>query len=146
MTHDPESLTRHVLTSFADVHVVVDEDYGGSFFFVGEERMHPFATLVTKDDPYDAWSRLGAPGRFRFNVGVSDATFQARFGAPPADPATSGIDYAEADRLFPHPVYAKQRWASVVNPGERTWDDVAALLAEAYGIGAAKERKRRAAK
>ena len=79
-------------------------------------------------------------------MGVADATFQARFGAPPEDPATSGIDYAEADRLFPHPVYAKQRWVSVVDPGDGTWQEVRALLEEAHGIAVAREAKKRANK
>ena len=28
------------------------------------------------------------------------------------------------DRLFPHPVYAAQRWISIVNPSETTWREV----------------------
>ena len=47
--------------------------------------------------------------------------------------AASGIEFDEhdftaADQLFPHPVYATQSWASIVNPGERTSEQARRLL------------------
>ena len=64
---------------------------------------------------------------FRLNVGVGKATF-ARLVGSVGDP-----DYAVLDTVLPHPVYAKQRWIAVLNPSQRTFDDVVKpLIAEAY--------------
>ena len=42
-------------------------------------------------------------------------------------------DYAAFDRILPHPVYAKQRWISILNPSEFTVrDTVMPLLTEAH--------------
>lgn len=144
MSQDPAAVTRYILDSFEDVEVQVHEAMGASFFFYGEERMFPFATIVTQDDAYDAFSQLDRPGFARLNIGVSKATFHARFGPPPDAPETSGIDYTVPDRLFPHPVYARQLWLSVVNPGPESWPEAKALLAEAYRMAVEKEAKRQA--
>ena len=37
------------------------------------------------------------------------------------------------DRILPHPVYAKQRWISIVNPSDATFRDVVLpLIDEAH--------------
>ena len=42
-------------------------------------------------------------------------------------------DYATLDQLFPHPVYAKQLWISILNPSDTTFRDIVLpLLAEAH--------------
>jgi hypothetical protein len=45
------------------------------------------------------------------------------------------------DALFPHPVYAKQLWVGVINPGPKAWPEAQELLAEAYQVAVAKKRK-----
>lgn len=141
MAQNLESLTRYILETFEGAEVQVVEAYGASFFFFGEERMFPFATIVTRDDDYDAYSNLSRPDVVRLNVGVSRDTFHGLFGPPPADAESSGIDYTALDRLFPHPVYAKQLWASVLNP-DATWPQVQTLLAEGYQMAVEREQKR----
>jgi hypothetical protein len=43
------------------------------------------------------------------------------------------VDYAAFDQFFPHPVYAKQLWISIVNPSDVTFRDaVMPLLADAH--------------
>ena len=51
-------------------------------------------------------------------------------------------DYAAVDRIVPHPVYARQRWISILNPGEATFRDVVMpLLTEAHDqLAAARAR------
>ena len=72
-------------------------------------------------------SNLTARDLFRLNIGVLPATFKRI-----VDP-TLEYDYAATDSLMPHPVYAAQRWISVVNPSHRTFDEtVKPLLEEAY--------------
>jgi hypothetical protein len=71
---------------------------------------------------------------FRLNVGVSRDTFIQLFGHPPTEAATQavGYDFAALDRLMPHPVYASQSWACVLNPSTETFESVKPLLTEAY--------------
>ena len=64
---------------------------------------------------------------YRVNVGVDRETFQRLVSSD------AHSDYAAFDRFVPHPVYAKQRWISILNPSEVTFRDVVLpLLAEAH--------------
>jgi hypothetical protein len=120
--------------------------WGDTFFFYAaspeDERKMPFATVVQNDyDGFDERSRLRRPGAFRVNVGLGRERFEALLGYPPAahDRHRDEFDYAEADRLLPHPVYASQGWVAVVNPGAGTDALVRELLAEAHE----RDRRRR---
>jgi predicted DNA-binding protein (MmcQ/YjbR family) len=42
------------------------------------------------------------------------------------------VDYAALDTVVPHPVYAAQGWVSIVCPGERTAEQVRALVEQAH--------------
>jgi erythromycin esterase-like protein len=115
--------------------------WGDRFFFAGEDRMRPFATIVGHDVPgFDERSRLSEPGRYRLNIEVGRAEFRNLFGYGPEEFAahSDGIDFARTDRLMPHPVYAVQGWASVVNPGPDTADEAERLLAQARTRSAAR--------
>ena len=58
---------------------------------------------------------------------MSRSTFERLVGAD-AEP-----DYATIDRVFPHPVYARQLWISILNPSPASFEDlVKPLLAEAH--------------
>ncbi|AEV87694.1 hypothetical protein ACWT_6682 [Actinoplanes sp. SE50] len=107
--------------------------WGDRFFFVGEDRMRPFATIVVRDVPgFDECSGLDRPGVFRLNLELGRSRFGDLFGFGPEEFAArrSGIDFATPDRWFPHPVYAVQSWASVVNP---VTVDVDSLIGHARG-------------
>jgi len=124
---DPEAITNIILERYPDTDVV--EALGATFFSLDPEKHWPnFATIVTTDEHDEgAPSRLSRPGTFRLNLGVGRETFE-RLAGSIADP-----DYAAFDRILPHPVYAKQRWISILNPGDRTFRDVVLpLLAEAH--------------
>ncbi|WP_436527423.1 DUF6194 family protein [Actinoplanes sp. HUAS TT8] len=106
--------------------------WGDRFYFVGDERMRPFATIVVRNVPgFDERSGLDRPGVFRLNVELGRATFKDLFGYGPEEFTAheSGIDFATPDRWFPHPVYAVQGWGSIVVPGPGTADD---LIARAH--------------
>ena len=80
-----------------------------------------FATLKAKDGANDRASRLNRSNVFRFNIGISKATYEAPFGRQPARPPAgtvvdSGHDFAALDVLLPHPVYGWMAWISVLNP------------------------------
>ena len=125
---DPEAISNHIRERYADVDVV--SALGASFFSVDGEKHWPnFATIVTTDEHDEgAPSNLTArPDAFRLNIGVGRATFERLVGSQRQP------NYAELDRIVPHPVYAKQRWISIVNPSHATFRDVILpLLDEAH--------------
>ena len=124
---DPEAIARTIRVRWPETDVV--QAMGAWFFSLDPERHFPnFATIVTTDE-HDAGapSALWRPGVFRLNIGVSRETFERLTGAA-GEP-----DHAALDRFVPHPVYAKQRWISILNPSTATFDDlVLPLLAEAH--------------
>lgn len=125
-----------VLTASADSGAP-QAAWGDTFFSatgVPADRSFPFATIVVSDyEGFDAYSQLNRPGVFRLNIAVGRRVFQELFGyGPEAFAAHAGeYDFTAADQLFPHPVYAVQGWASIVNPGEQTSDRAQALLVAA---------------
>lgn len=131
---EPTDITRYLTETFEDVQLHVHEALDQWFYFHGDARMFPFATILNKDDPYDTFSNLDRPGVYRLNVGVGKATFTALFGSPLAEDAYADVDFTALDTLMPHPVYHKQRWVSVLNPSAATFETLKPLLAEAYAI------------
>jgi hypothetical protein len=125
---DPEAITRTIRETWPETDIA--EAMGATFFSLDPEKHWPnFATIVTTDEHDDGMpSRLSRPGAFRLNIGVGRATFERIAGASGTAP-----DYATFDRLFPHPVYAKQLWISILNPSDGTFRElVLPLLTEAH--------------
>jgi hypothetical protein len=147
---DQDAIIQYVTDTFAGVEVVRPTDgpgAGDTFLFydpqrnIDPQRRLPFATIVAKDyGDFDNGSNLNRADVFRLNIGVSRDTFRALFGHPPSEDssAASEHDFAALDRLMPHPVYARQSWLCVLNPGPETFEAVKPLLAEAYSIVAAR--------
>lgn len=111
--------------------------WGDHFFYYAPdgripERTQPYATVVTKDYPGDALSRLDEPGRARLNVHVGRERFLELTGEDPRDEPARDWDYAADDVVLPHPVYRRQSWVSIVNPGERTTSLAIDLLRDAH--------------
>ena len=137
---DPQEITRIILDTWPETDLV--EIPGAAFFSLDGEKHFPnFATIVTTDDFDEGTpSRLSEPGVFRLNIGVGRATFERLVGSM-AKP-----DYAAFDRVFPHPVYAKQLWISILNPSDETFRDIVRpLLAEAHDRLAAQRARHRPA-
>jgi hypothetical protein len=110
--------------------------WGDVFVFDADsdDRRFPFATIVTKDAPgFDTVSGLDREGVYRLNIGVGRDVFQELLGYDPADHARfrEEHDFAEPDRMLPHPTYAAQAWVSAVTPGPRTGELVQRLLVAA---------------
>src|SRR6266487_6548872 len=127
---DASEMKRYIDETFDGVNAL--EAAGDTFFLydpsrdLPPERQLPFATIVTGDH-YDSVSRLDRPGAYRLNIGLTKATYVARFGTPPTQRDAdggyeTGFDHTALDTLTPHPIYAAQYWVSVVNPAERTLD------------------------
>ena len=100
--------------------------WGDHFFYNAPDgrvpRGQPYATIVTKDYPDDTASDLDPPGRWRLNIHVVKGTVEVDHDA---DPTT-------ADTVLPHPLYARQGWIAIVNPGERTTSLALELLRQAH--------------
>jgi hypothetical protein len=106
------------------------------FFFAGDDRRHPFATIVGHDIPgFDDRSGLDRSGVYRLNLDLGRDEFRRLFGYGPEEfkDRRAGIDFSRFDEFVPHPVYGTQSWAGVVNPGPRS--DVDRLLAHAHRRG-----------
>lgn len=133
---DAAAITAHITETFEGVDVVTAG--GGTFFSCDPEKHWPnFATLVTTDE-FDQFSNLDRPDVFRLNIGLSPASYKAAVGGQD-DP-----DFTELDRIRPHPVYARQRWVSILNPSWPTFEKaVKPLLAEAYGLLATRRERRK---
>lgn len=109
-------------------HAVVATIDSAVFFSLDEKHWPNFATVVWTDEHDEGEpSKLSRPGVYRVNIGVGKETFQRLVGS------VTEPDYAAFDRVLPHPVYAKQRWISILNPSETTVRDaVLPLLTEAH--------------
>ena len=104
------------------------------------ERQQPFATIVTGDH-YEKVSRLDEPGAWRLNLGLTKATYTSLFGPVPTERDAdwvldSGHDYTARNTLMPHPFYASQYWAAIVNPVRL--EPLLPLLQEAHAFAARK--------
>ena len=145
-----DDIIQYITQTFTGVEVVRPADgpgAGDSFFYYAPhqdldmQRQLPFATIVTKDyGDFDSSSHLDRQGVYRLNIGVSRDTFRTLFGYGPGEdtPQSGDYDYAALDQLMPHPVYAPQSYACVLNPGQQTFEAVKPLLAKAYARGAAR--------
>ena len=103
---------------------------------LGQARQRALAPALRRD----------RPDVFRLNIGVSRDTFRALFGYAPGEDSAAGAvyDFAALDRLMPHPVYASQSWACVLNPSPETFEAVKPLLADACSRAATQYASRQA--
>ena len=110
---DLDEMLQLIRDAFPDAVVAALDS--AAFFSLDEKHWPNFATVVWTDEHDEAApSNLARPGVYRVNVGV--------------DP-----DYAAFDRSLPHPVYAKQRWISILNPSyETVRDTLMPLIAQGH--------------
>jgi Family of unknown function (DUF6194) len=123
--------------------------WGDSFFYYAPDgdvplNLQPYATLVTKDYPDDAKSRLDASGRWRVNIHVGRSAFRQLLGSRTGDPPDEA--FAEPDVFLPHPLYSRLGWVSVVNPGPRTTGTVLDLIRAAHEAARMRYMRRGAVK
>jgi hypothetical protein len=107
--------------------------WGDLFFYYAPDGVvpsgQPFATVVTKDYPGEPASELGF-GEFRVNIDAG-----RRGQAECADPTVR-------DEVIPHPVYGRQGWVSIVQPGARTAGEMRTLLHDAHSAAKRRWKKR----
>jgi hypothetical protein len=128
-----EEMIQLIRDAFPDAVVATIDS--AAFFSLDEKHWPNFATVVWTDEHDEGTpSNLARPGVYRVNVGVDRPTFQRLVGGL-TDP-----DYAAFDRFVPHPVYARQRWISILNPSHATVrDGLMPLIAEGHARLAARK-------
>jgi hypothetical protein len=134
-----KEVTQYIIATFADAQPVTAD--GNSFFFFGNDRKLPFATLVT-NDTYDQFSDLDRPSVFRLNIGVTKETFERLLGKKAMD---GEHDFTALDRIMPHPVYGRMHWVCVLNPSEATFQTVKDLLSEGFELAEKRNTKSKGA-
>ena len=113
---DLDQMIQQMSDAFPDA--VIARMESAIFFSLDGKHWPNFATIVWTDEHDEgAPSNLARDGVYRVNVGVDREEFQRLVGKM-GDP-----DYAAFDRFLPHPVYAKQRWISILNPTHATVRD-----------------------
>jgi hypothetical protein len=111
--------------------------WGDHFFYFAPDgqvptNRQPYATIVTKNYPDDAESRLDAPDRWRLNIHVGTKIAAELLGRAPAEARTPEADYSTEDVFLPHPLYGAYGWVCVVNPAESTLDTALEALRTAH--------------
>ncbi len=135
---EQSAIVRHIRDCFEDVQTV--EKDGVTFFFFGPEHLFPFATIVTRDNEHDSQSRLDRPEVYRLNLGITRETFARVIGDGDQAPDNSAMD-----TLFPHPLYGKAFWISIINPSPGTFaETISPLIAEAYQNDVRKKQRKAA--
>jgi len=135
---DPEAIIRQIVARHPET--LIASAMGATFFSLDASHWPNYATIVTTDEHDEgAPSRLAdRPGSFRLNLGVSRKTADRV-----ARDAGENRDYAAFGRLLPHPVYARQRWISILNPTHEQFRDIVLpLVDEAHGRLAAQRLRR----
>jgi hypothetical protein len=131
---DPDAITAYIIETWPET--IIARAMNATFFSLDEKHWPNFATIVTTDEHDDA-SNLSREGVFRLNIGtLSRETFARLIGG------LESPDYTELDRVIPHPVYARQRWISILNPSEASFEEVVKpLLAETHDRLAAQQQR-----
>jgi Family of unknown function (DUF6194) len=122
---DPDAITAYITETYPET--IIARAMNATFFSLDEKHWPNFATIVTTDEHDDA-SNLSRDEVFRLNIGtLTKATFTRLVGG------VESPDYTDLDRVLPHPVYARQRWISILNPSARSFDElVKPLIAETH--------------
>lgn len=115
-----------------------EENFGYSFFFVGDDHRLPFVTLANSDNDFDNVSNLNREGVFRINIGVSKETFKKLI----AEPRSELVDYSALDVFLPHPDYSRQHFICILNPSGENVETTKKLIREAHSIAAARRQRK----
>lgn len=115
-----------------------EENYGYTFFFVGDDHRMGFVTIANSDNEYDSVSNLNRKGVFRINIGVSRKTFESLFAGSNAE----NIDYSVLNVFLPHPDYAKQNFICILNPSGENAEVTKKLIIEAHALVASRYQRK----
>ena len=115
-----------------------EENFGYSFFFVGDDHRLSFVTIANSDNDFDNVSNLNREGVFRVNIGVSKETFKNLIAESSSEP----VDYSVLNVFLPHPDYARQHFVCILNPSNENVEATKKLIVEAHSIAAARLQRK----
>lgn len=113
------------------------ENFGYTFFFVGDDHRLPFVTIADSDNEFDDVSNLDREGVFRVNIGVSKATFDDLLDRSDLE----SVDYSVLNVFLPHPHYARQKFVCILSPRDDNAETTKRLIMEAHSIADARLRR-----
>ncbi|UWD47589.1 DUF6194 family protein [Clostridioides difficile] len=104
-------------------------------------------TIKEKDGINDKSSSLNRTNVYRVNVKLKKETFINMFDYIPKRPSAGQIvnmdfDFTKMDIIMPHPVYAWMTWVCVLNPSEKTFEELKIIIQESYNLAKEKFAKR----
>ena len=115
-----------------------EENFGYSFFFVGDDHRLPFVTMANSDNEFDNVSNLNREGVFRVNIGVSKETFTNLIAKSSSEP----VDYSVLNVFLPHPEYSRQHFVCILNPSGENVETTKKLIVEAHSIAAIRLKRK----
>lgn len=109
--------------------------WGDHFFYYAPDGHvptgQPYATIVTKNYPDDEACELDRPDRRRLNIHVGTRVLTELLHDDPRA-GSEAVDFTAVDTVLPHPVYRRQGWISITNPGANTRTIAVGLLRDAH--------------
>ncbi|WP_303871191.1 DUF6194 family protein [Acetobacterium wieringae] len=146
----PDDILNYCISNLEGTVLVESWGEKGIFYnpFKTLKRGVYVLTIKEKDGDNDKSSNLNRDNTFRVNLGIRKKTFEGLFGEIPKRPSAGDIvdmnyDFAEVDKIIPHPVYAWMGWISVLNPSIETFETLKTFIEEAYGYSKEKFSKRK---
>ena len=147
---DAQDIIKYCLDSLPDTVLVNSWGESGIFYNPNNtlKRGIYVLTVKEKDGDNDKSSDLDRDSIYRVNIGVRKNTFVNMFGSIPKRPAKGGVvdmpfDFAQTNKILPHPIYAWMSWICALNPSQQTFEKLKPLIAEAYNYAKEKYAKRR---
>lgn len=146
----PNDILNYCLDNLPDTVLVNSWGERGVFYNPNNtlKRGIYVLTVKEKDGDNDKSSNLNREGVYRVNIGVRKSTFIHIFGSVPARPRKGGIvdmpfDFAQIDKIVPHPVYAWMAWICALNPSDTTFESLKPLILESYEYAKEKYTRRK---
>ncbi|GHC60788.1 DUF6194 family protein [Ulvibacter litoralis] len=130
-----EEIQAYILDNFENIKLSSAD--GNLFFMHPSNDKLPFATILTKDDEYDAVSNLDRDGFYRLNFCIDKEIFKSKFGHLTHKKGLEsymdvGIDFTKEDTLLPHPTYGSMNWVCVVKPSKELFDSIKEYLESSF--------------
>ncbi len=149
----PEEIISHIESSFEGVKP--KSSWGETSLFYNPNNLLPngvyFCTIKEKDGENDKASMLDREGIYRVSIGLSQNTYECKFGSRPTRPAKGCIiatndNFTEKNELMPHPIYGWMSWVQILNPSKNKFNELLPLLEEAHSNAVIKFNKKAANK
>lgn len=146
----PDEILKYCLDNFEGTVEVSSWGERGIFYNPENKLKRGIYVLTVKekDGDNDKGSLLDREGVFRVNLGVRKKTFSEMFGKAPERPGKGCVvnmncDFTATDVIIPHPVYAWVSWICILNPSEKSFEQLKPLILEAYEYAKEKFAKRK---